>query len=100
MFRPGTAVYLTCLLRVFSPKDLDALLQKNKSLEEESENLAESVAEQKEKYQHLQVWHMFNSLTSIQKQWCLNPFTSFTPKSHGLAVLDPSIPIWSQCRQD
>jgi len=42
---------------LFSPfkKDLDALLEKEKTLEEESKNLSELLAKQKEKYAHLQV---------------------------------------------
>ena len=40
---------------IFSPKDLDALLEKDKTLEEESKNLTESLAKQKEKYEQLQV---------------------------------------------
>ena len=42
---------------LFSPfkKDLDALLEKDKTLEEESKNLSELLAKQKEKYALLQV---------------------------------------------
>ena len=39
----------------FSQKDLDALLEKDKTHEEESKNLTEMLAKQKEKYELLQV---------------------------------------------
>lgn len=42
-------------LFIFSLKDLESLLQRNKSLVEESENLTESLAKQREKYEQLQV---------------------------------------------
>ncbi|KAL9982874.1 hypothetical protein ACROYT_G004984 [Oculina patagonica] len=38
-------------------KDLDALLEKDKTLEEESKNLTELLAKQNEKYEHLQEQH-------------------------------------------
>ena len=42
-------------LFIFSLKDLESLLQRNKSLVEESENLTEALAKQREKYEQLQV---------------------------------------------
>ena len=47
--------YISNLNICFLPKDLDALLEKDKTLEEESKNLSELLSKQKEKYALLQV---------------------------------------------
>lgn len=44
---------------IFSQKDLDALLEKDNTQEEESKNLTELLAKQKEKYELLQVNETF-----------------------------------------
>lgn len=60
------AVYIKIKMSVFSSKDLDALLQKDKTLEEESKNLTELLAKQKEKYELLQVMNM-TRIVNIKK---------------------------------
>lgn len=50
-------------ISVSSQKDLDALQEKDKTLEEESKNLSELLAKQKEKYALLQVKGHFRNLT-------------------------------------
>lgn len=45
---------------VFAFQDLNALLDKNKTLEEESRNLKETIAMQEEKYEKIQVDYVFN----------------------------------------
>ena len=49
-------------LSVSSQKDLDSLLEKDKTLEEESKNLTELLAKQKEKYELLQVMGHLESI--------------------------------------
>ena len=61
-------------------KDLDALLEKDKTLEEESKNLSELLSKQKEKYALLQVkGHLMLMLTT--KRVCLQ---SKTLHNHGV----------------
>ena len=45
---------------MFAFQDLNTLLDKNKTLEEESRNLKETLATQKEKYEKIQVDYVFN----------------------------------------
>ena len=62
-------------------KDLDALLEKDKTLEEESKNLSELLAKQKEKYALLQVkGHLMMMMT--KRVWV----QSKTLDNHGVDI--------------